>query len=399
MTGAVAPMTAPRTPVRRVLDPTPGGSGPVPDLSLTSLLAAVEASGLSGRGGAGFPTSIKVRAVAEGRRRPVVVANAMEGEPLSYKDAVLLARNPALVLDGLEIVGRAVRCRRCILAVHEESLDDAATGALEVALRGRQVELARLGGGFVAGQETALVNQLNGRAPLPGDQFRRVTEVGVDGRPTLVLNAETLAHLALVARHGATWFRSAGLADDPGTSLFTITGSVRRPGVVEAPRGSRLADVIESAVPVQPQAVLVGGYHGGWVPARDLDVRLTRPDLVPYRAAVGAGVLHVLGADVCPLDFAEQVAAYLAAESARQCGPCVNGLPQLASTLHRLASCERDHALPAELDRVARVVSGRGACAHPDGAARFVGSTLDVFHEHVDEHLRGRCPHDLGVRR
>jgi NADH:ubiquinone oxidoreductase subunit F (NADH-binding) len=396
MTSAATPMTA----VRRLLDPSTvgtsaAGPGRVPELSLPSLLAAVEASGLSGRGGAGFPTSIKVRAVAAGRRRPVVVANAMEGEPLSYKDAVLLDRNPALVLDGLEIVGRAVRCRRSILAVHE----DTDTEAVEVALRGRRVELARLGGGFVAGQESALVNQLNGRAPLPGDQFRRVTEIGVDGRPTLVLNAETLAHLALVARHGPAWFRSAGLADDPGTSLFTVTGSVRRPGVVEAARGTRLADVIESAVPVEPQAVLVGGYHGGWVPARDLDVRLTKLDLAPYRAAVGAGVLHVLGADLCPLDVAEQVVTYLAAESARQCGPCVNGLPRLASTLHRLASCARDDSLPRELDRIAQVVSGRGACAHPDGTARFVGSTLDAFHEHVEEHLRGRCPHDRGARR
>lgn len=390
MTSATAPMTS----VRRLLDPRPADSGRVPEVSLSALLTAVEASGLSGRGGAGFPTSTKLRAVAEGRRRPVVVANAMEGEPLSDKDAVLLDRNPALVLDGLEIVGRATRCRRCILAVHQ----DMDTLALDPALRGRRVELARLGGGFVAGQESALVNQLNGRAPLPSDQFRRVTQVGVDGRPTLVLNAETLAHLALVARHGAAWFRSAGLADDPGTSLFTISGSVGRPGVVEAARGSRLVDVLEPAVPVEPAAVLVGGYHGGWVPVRELGVRLTRSDLAPYHAAVGAGVLHVLGADVCPLEMADQVVTYLAAESARQCGPCVNGLPRLASTMHRLASGVRDDPLPLELDRVARLVSGRGACAHPDGTARFVGSTLHTFAEHVEEHLHGHCRLDHRAR-
>jgi NADH:ubiquinone oxidoreductase subunit F (NADH-binding) len=393
MTSTTAPLA---TSVQRLLDPVHAGSGPPPELPLSSLLERVDASGLTGRGGAGFPTAVKVRAVASAGRRPVVVGNAMEGEPLSAKDVVLLERNPQLVLDGLEIVGRAMRCRRVVLAVHE----DTRTPALDAAVRGRRrLEVARLKGGFVAGQESALVNQLNGREPLPGDQFRRVTDLGVDGRPTLVLNAETLAHLGLVARHGAAWFRSVGTHEDTGTSLFTISGSVRRPGVVEAARGGRLVDVIAPAEPVDPVAVLVGGYHGAWVPADDLDVRLTRSDLAPYRAAVGAGVLYVLGTDSCPLEVADRVVTYLAAESARQCGPCVNGLPQLASTLHRLARRDRDDSLPRELDRVARNVSGRGACAHPDGTARFIASTLEAFGGHVEEHLLGRCPREPGVRR
>jgi NADH:ubiquinone oxidoreductase subunit F (NADH-binding) len=188
--------------------------GPLPHLSLHELLELVEASGLTGRGGAGFPTSIKVRAVASGVRRPVVVGNAMEGEPLSHKDAVLLDRSPHLVLDGLQVLARALRARRAILAVGPE-LDPGP--AQEAARRRRGLEVAHLDGGFVSGQETALVNQLNGRRPVPRDPFTRVTESGVDGRPTLVLNAETLAQVALIARHGADWFRSAGTADDPGT--------------------------------------------------------------------------------------------------------------------------------------------------------------------------------------
>lgn len=362
--------------------------GALPHPPLDGLLRAVAESRLTGRGGAGFPTEVKVRAVAAGRRRPVVVGNGLEGEPLSAKDAVLLARNPHLVLDGLEVLTRALRARRGILATGPE-IDP---GPALAAARSRGIEVVPVAGGFVAGQETALVNQLNGREPLPRDPFTRVTESGVDGRPTLVLNVETLAQVALVVRWGADWFRSGGDADDTGSSLFTISGSVARPGVVEAARGARLRYVIESAQPWEPAAVLVGGYHGAWVPAEDLDIRLTRRALAPYGASVGAGVLHVLDTGTCPLKFAADVVDYLASESARQCGPCLNGLPRLATDLHRLAAGVRDRNLPPEIERMSALVTGRGACTHPDGSARFVASTLDVFRGHVSAHIDGWCP-------
>ena len=192
-----------RTTTRRLLD-APDHRGSLPRLGLAQLLEAVTASGLTGRGGAGFPTAIKVRSVAAGARKPVVVGNGMEGEPLSHKDAVLLTRSPHLVLDGLETLARAMHAKRAILALGPE-IDPAA--AL-IAAHGRKVEVVQLEGGFIAGQETALVNQLDGRPALPRDPFTRVTESGVGGRPTLVLNAETLAQVALVARNGASWFRS-----------------------------------------------------------------------------------------------------------------------------------------------------------------------------------------------
>ena len=376
-----------RTTTRRLLD-APDHRGSLPRLGLDQLLEAVTDSGLTGRGGAGFPTAIKVRSVAVGARRPVVVGNGMEGEPLSHKDAVLLTRNPQLVLDGLETLARAMRAKRAILALGPD-IDPADALA---AARGRKVEVVQLEGGFIAGQETALVNQLDGRPALPRDPLTRVTESGVCGRPTLVLNAETLAQVALVARHGAAWFRSAGTADDPGTSLFTVTGAVNRPGVVEADRGTALQDVLAAAQPVRPTAVLVGGYHGAWVPESSLDARLTQSDLAPFNASVGAGVLHLLDEGTCPLGFAAEVVDYLAHESARQCGPCLNGLPHLANNLHRLAAGVRDPRLPGEIARMGAQITGRGACAHPDGSARFVASTLDVFRDHVAAHLGGWCP-------
>ncbi len=362
--------------------------GPLPTMRVDRLLQIVHDSGLTGRGGAGFPTATKVRAVTSRSRKPVVVGNALEGEPLSSKDAVLIDHNPHLVLDGLEVLGRSTRAKRAVLALGP-GIDP---GPVRAAARGRRVDVVILEGGFVAGQESAVVNQLNGNPPLPSDPFTRVTESGVDGRPTLVLNVETLAQLALLVRHGPEWFRTAGAPDDPGTSLFTISGAVRRPGVVEAPRGMPLREVLASSEPDPAAAVLVGGYHGAWVPVSDIDVRLTRSALAPYGASVGAGVLHVLSERSCPLTFATDVMEYLAGESAEQCGPCLNGLPHMAANLRRLAAGSRDRTLPDELRRMARLVTGRGACAHPDGSARFVASTLNIFRGHVAAHLEGWCP-------
>ncbi|MGZ4487303.1 MAG: NADH-ubiquinone oxidoreductase-F iron-sulfur binding region domain-containing protein [Nocardioides sp.] len=348
----------------------------LPRLDLAGLLHLAESTGLTGRGGAGFPTAVKVRAVAEAGRAPVVVGNAMEGEPLSHKDAVLLTHAPHLVVEGLALVGRALRASRTVLAVGPESDHRPA----ERAARRHRVEVVPLTGGFVAGQESALVNQLDGRPAVPRDPLVRVTTRGVGGRPTLVLNAETLAQVALVARHG-----------DAGTTLFSIGGAVAYPGVVEAPRGSRLSEVLARAVPVDPQAVLVGGYYGAWLPLDALATPLTREALAPYGASVGAGVLHVLGAGTCPLRTAAEIAEYLAGESAAQCGPCINGLPRMATSLRRLADHGRDPSLPAEIERLGRLVTGRGACAHPDGTTRMVASTMRVFASDVAAHLEGRC--------
>lgn len=386
-------VTAPAS-TRRLLDPGP--FGPLPSLDLASLLALAEEIGLTGRGGAGFPAAIKIHAVAQAGRRGVVVANGMEGEPLSHKDAVLLTTAPDLVLDGLTLVADALGARRRILAVGPEIDPRPAT---ESARRRGGIDVRPLRGGFVAGQETALVNQLDGRVGVPRDPSVRVTTRGVGGRPTLVSNVETLAHLALAARFGADWFRSVGTEEDPGTSLFTIGGSVARPGVVEAARGTRLSAVLAPAGPIDVAAVLVGGYHGAWVPAAALDTRLTRSALTPYGATVGAGVLHVLAHGTCPLREAADIATYLAGESAAQCGPCVNGLPKMADSLQRLARGSTDARLPAEIDRLRRLVIGRGACAHPDGTARMVASTLATFEDHVAAHLAGRCPSREGALR
>ncbi|HEY7174350.1 MAG TPA: NADH-ubiquinone oxidoreductase-F iron-sulfur binding region domain-containing protein, partial [Micromonosporaceae bacterium] len=245
---------------------------------------------------------------------------------------------------------------------------------------------------FIAGEESAVVSAISGDRPVPRDKAVRVLERGVAGRPTLVQNVETLANVALIARYGAAWFRDAGTPDEPGTFLASLSGGVRRPGVYEMPYGIHVGELLEAAGgPSEPlQALLVGGYHGAWVPARP-EIAISRAGLAPYDAAPGAGVVMALPARQCGLAASARIVEYLAGERANQCGPCVNGLPSLAGTLTALSHGRSYPSVVAEFERLSRLVVGRGACRHPDGTVRFLRSSLRTFATEVNAHLAGWC--------
>ncbi len=350
------------------------------------LIAVTEASGLRGRGGGGFPTGKKLRALADARGRPLVVVNAAEGEPASGKDKALLRHTPHLVLDGAAAAAVALGSREVIVAVGRGARAEHAVVAEALAERRDPLRwrLAVVPDAFVAGEETALLAALAGRGAKPTVKPPYPFERGLEGAPTLVQNAETLAHLALIARFGADWFRGLGTEDEPGTALVTLSGGVARPGVYEIELGTPLSHVLEQAGgPAEPAgAFLVGGYFGGWT--ADQHLPLTRAN------GLGAGVIAVLPAGACGVRESARVARYLAGESAGQCGPCQFGLDALAAGLERVAAGQADER--KRLERWAKQVTGRGACRHPDGAARFVASALSVFQDEVAQHLRrGRC--------
>jgi NADH:ubiquinone oxidoreductase subunit F (NADH-binding) len=361
------------------------------------LIPLAERSGLRGRGGAGFPAWRKLTAVASGAR-PVVVGNAAEGEPASGKDATLLIRCPHLVLDGLQLAAEAVGAEQVCLYLPAGPAEAAARRALAERERSGwdrfAVRVHQAPEGFVSGEESAVIASLEGRPALPRFKRRLAVEAGVGRRPTLVQNVETLAHLAMLARGGERWFRQVGTAAEPGTFLATISGAVRAPGVVEAPYGVRLRDLLAAAGGPSEElgAVLVGGYHGAWLPASGgLDAAVSREGLAPWGASPGAGVVIALPARACGLEFTARVASYLAGQSARQCGPCLNGLPAMADVLTRLAQRRGDAGLVPASHRLIELVSGRGACHHPDGTARMVSSALRVFETDVRAHLSGTC--------
>jgi NADH:ubiquinone oxidoreductase subunit F (NADH-binding) len=368
--------------------------GPLPYRGGTGLLTAeVAGAGLTGRGGAAFPVARKLAAVAAGRR-PVVVANGAESEPLSGKDAALLRHAPNLVLDGLQLAAEAVGAQRAILSVHADGAAEHTLAALMMERKTAGIdrldaELALAPAGFLSGQETALINAVNGGPGLPTFTPPPVYERGAGGRPTLVQNVETLAHLALIARYGAGWFRAVGTGAEPGSMLASVWQADGRRGIAETGLGTPLGELVAFG---QTRAVLIGGYHGCWLPAGQAgQLSLCNASLRPAGASVGAGVIAALPAGCCGLAETARVARYLALSSAGQCGPCLNGLPRIATALAELAGPRPSGRVIADLERWAGLVNGRGACHHPDGTVRFVGSALTVFAAEVRAHAAGHC--------
>lgn len=377
----------------RRLGPRPRGA--------EELIGTLERSGLKGRGGAWFPTSRKWAAVKKASQgNAVVVINGSEGEPLSSKDRMLLLYRPHLVLDGALLAAETLGAGEVILYLSraQRGADRPIEQAIaERARPGRPelpVRIVKTAHRYIAGEATAVVNRVSGGPSKPKFSLYRTAERGVDDRPTLVQNAETLAHVAMIARYGSDWFRRLGTQGSPGSTLMTLCGNVRRPGVYEVNLGASLGKVLEAAGGTfsPPAGALIGGYFGSWVAGAALASLPVEPDVMrtSHNASLGCGVVAVLPQDGCAIVESARILSYLAAESAAQCGPCVNGLNALAETMERVSASQPN---PGDMDNVVRwmgMVRNRGACHHPDGAVGQLASALDAFREHLSVHLHGR---------
>jgi NADH:ubiquinone oxidoreductase subunit F (NADH-binding) len=351
-----------------------------PQLSRETYGELASAVGLRGRGGAAFPVALKL-ADLPAKGIEAVVVNGSESEPVSRKDRLLLSMAPHLVLDGATGLAQALHARQVIVTVH----DAVAAASVRAAIQERQdavdIHVSDAPGRFVAGEARAVLKLLEGGPAVPPGRRVLPTRKGYKGRPTFLSNVETFAQLAVLARLGSREFSSTGLISEPGTQLLTVDGAVRRPGVLETPTGIPLTTVLQYAGAATGTPVLVGGYHGRWLPQPD-GVILGRPD-------VSTGIVVALAADTCPLGEVHRVAKWLASQSAGQCGPCVFGLAALVDDFGRLLL--GDPAGWHDAQRHLGLVPGRGACAHPDGSARFLASALEVFGEDVRLHLHGGC--------
>src|ERR1039457_3605736 len=373
--------------------------GPLPTSSLDrgrrqARIAEVARSGLTGRGGAGFPTARKLAAVAA-QHSPVVVANGTEGEPASAKDKVLMARSPHLVLDGAVLAAEMVGASQAVIVVHHsvrEIVDDAVAERRRAGFDRVRTRVVTAADRFVAGEASAVVHWIEDGRPTPTRKPPRLAERGLGGKPTLVQNVETLAHLALIARYGASWFRAVGTAPAAGSMLVTILGAVHEPCVHEIAIGTPVEEVLAlaggAAAPLQ--ALLLGGYFGTWVSAAAAAaLPFSAAGLAPLGANVGAGLIAALPQDACGLAETARVVRYLADESAGQCGPCVFGLDAIAGEFLRLA--QGGTSDPGMLRRWLGQVSGRGACSHPDGTVRLIRSALAAFGPELEQHAQGWC--------
>lgn len=360
-----------------------------------ALIGVVGRAGLTGRGGASFPTARKLAAVASGHRRPVVIANGTEGEPASAKDKVLLARQPHLVLDGAVLAAEMIGASRAVVVVHHavrEIVDNAAAERRRAGIDKVRIRVMTAADQFVAGEASAVVHWVERGVAKPTKTPPHISEHGLEGRPTLVQNVETLAHIALIARHGASWFRSVGTPAEPGSMLVTLTGALRRPGVYEIEIGTPVSQILGLAGgPSAPlSALLVGGYFGTWVNWDSAGaLPFSAAGLGTLGAGPGAGLVAALSDDSCGLTETAHVTRYLASQSAGQCGPCLFGLNSIAGQMEALARGRTDD--PGKLLRWLGQVDGRGACRHPDGLVRMVRSAVECFGVEIDQHALGQC--------
>lgn len=332
--------------------------------SPSGIVERIAASGLRGRGGAGFPTGSKWRLAArapapDGRR--YVVCNADEGEPGTFKDRVLLTNFPDLVVEGMTIAARATGAREGVVYLRGEYAD--LRSGLEACLTRRRAsgllgeDLAGSGtsfdvrihlgaGSYVCGEESALLESLEGRRGIPRSRPPYPVTRGLFGAPTVVNNVETLAWAAMILARGAEWFTGIGTKGSPGPKLLSVSGDVSRPGVYEFPFGVPVRAVLAAAGGEGAQAAVVGGASGVLVPADDFDRTLCHEDL-----ATGGAVI-VLGPHRDLLEAAENLQAFFASESCGECTPCRAGNAVL---LEGIRALRRGECTEERLDDLVRL--------------------------------------------
>jgi len=307
-----------------------------------AFIAQVEASGLRGRGGAYFPTARKWRSALAEERPIALVINAEEGEPGVFKDRALLGRRPGRFLEGLALAQFALEPEITIIFLNgeAEATRDILLRELDrcVAAMPSPVHLMEGAGGYVLGEESALLNAIEGRKPVPRVRPPYPVQAGLFGMPTVLNNAETIASLSMLARSGAEAFREFGTNDAPGTKLFSLSGRVARPGLYEAPLGTPLHELLGQAgggVSGGVTAVLAGGPSGGFLAPGEFGVRLLPGLLHPTGAVAGSGGMVVFDESSDIRAAALAMAKYNADESCGKCTPCREGAPRAYELLER----------------------------------------------------------------
>ena len=352
--------------------------------SVDEVIVALQRDEVRGRGGANFPFAIKLQSIVDQRKKPLIVVNAAEGEPASAKDLGLLSRNPHLILDGAISVARLVGASEVIIWLHHGS---PALGVLRRAIDERvqeaadiSIKVAQAPDRFVSGQVTSVVQGLSGGIALPYVLKEQPSVKGVNGRPTLVSNAETYALVATTLQHGAA---------SAGHLLTTVMDAAGNRTIIETIRGTSVSEVLSVAgVSVTNEPILVGGYAGSWLTSNRLPsavvdtIVATEPDI-----RLGVALFAVADPSWCPVALTSRIVTWLASQSAGQCGPCAFGLPATADALNRLtqgvgSSTDLDH-----LVRWLPMLTGRGACAHPDGVVGLVRATGESFANHLWDHV------------
>jgi bidirectional [NiFe] hydrogenase diaphorase subunit len=386
----------------------------VAHLTPAQVIDHVRASGLRGRGGAGFPTGLKWSTVAKAAgERKYVICNADEGDPGAFMDRTVLEGDPHRVLEGMAIAAFAVGASQGYIYVRGEY--PLAVERLRIAIR--QAEAQRLlgariadsgfsfrvdlrigAGAYVCGEETALMASIEGKRGLPRPRPPYPAESGLWGAPTLINNVETLAAIPAIVERGGAWYASIGTEKSKGTKVFSIAGSVRRQGVIEVPMGTALRRIVEEmaggALPGHTiKAVQTGGPTGGCVPAHLMDVLVDYESLIGLGSTMGSGGMIVMDERTCMVDVARYFMQFCMDESCGKCIPCRAGTVQLHGLLRNITEGQATLADFALMEDLSDVVKDASLCGLGQNAPNPLLSTLRHFRDEYVAHIvERRCP-------
>ncbi|HNT74192.1 MAG TPA: NADH-quinone oxidoreductase subunit NuoF [Anaerolineae bacterium] len=373
----------------------------------------VKDANLQGRGGAGFPAGLKWGFVASEPAMPkYIVCNADESEPGTFKDRTILEGDPHAVLEAMAIAGYAVGAHegwiyiRGEYALSKERLERAIQQAEEMGLLGDnildsgfsfRIHVHAGAGAYVCGEETALLESMEGRRGIPRIRPPYPTVAGFRGKPTVVNNVETLANVPPILLHGANWYKGIGTERCPGTKVYTIMGDVALTGLIEVPMGITLREVIEAYGGGMKdgktfKCAQTGGASGSIIPPSMLDTPMDFATMRQYNAALGSGALLICGQDTCVVDLAYVLMRFFQTESCGKCTPCRVGTQRIVETLERLRSGQGMVDDLQRLEETARDILSASFCGLGQAAPVPILTALEHFRAEVEAHIQGTCP-------
>lgn len=386
----------------------------VETLGPEGILEAIKISGLRGRGGAGFPTWKKWEMVVQQREKHrYLCCNAAEDEPGTFKDRFLLRSNPHQVIEGVLLAAYAIGATEAYFfincrykeelqfmreALHESKVHGHWSDVSGASQSGVSLKICPSPGTYVAGEETALLEVIEGKvaAPRAKPPYYPVMH-GLFGKPTVVNNAETLSNIPYIIRNGGQKFQETGSKASSGTMVFTLTGDVNREGLYECPLGTSLRHLIDAfgggvKGKHRLKAVFPGGPSTHVLPAAQVDVPLDFDSLKKIGSALGTGAVIVMSEETCMVRTAIQYARFFARESCGQCPPCKLGTVHLSEILEKIETGKGNEKDPELLEQACEMVKGRGQCFLLTGAAIAVESILRHFRAEFDRHVEvGGC--------
>jgi NADH-quinone oxidoreductase subunit F len=386
------------------------------DLSPLEVQQQVAASGLRGRGGAGFPTGKKWGFVPMGDdavRPKYLICNGDEMEPGSFKDAYLMKGDPHQLIEGILVSAYAMQIDfgfvfiRWAYAPHADLLESAIHEAEQAGYLGQDIlrsgwsfhlHVHTSAGRYICGEETAAINALEGNRPIPRAKPPHPPQHGLWGQPTIVNNVETLANVPHIITHGPDWFRGLGRGEDAGSKLYTVTGRVRRPRCLELPMGVTLRELIfEHAGGMRDdhglRAAIPGGASTPYLTAGEADVPMDFTSLERVGARLGTGCVIVIDDRTCVVGATLNLERFFARESCGWCTPCRDGLPWVVELLTEIEEGRGTVGDLEVLTEQASVIGVNSFCAHAVGAVEPLRSAIDRFRGDFERHIREqRCP-------